>query len=324
MPQKNFKDVIARSPYIFTIGVAGDSGSGKTTFTRAIREIFGKDLVSTITLDDYHLFDREARKRAGITPLAPEANNLDLLGEHLATLKQGTAIQKPVYNHRTGTIEAPIVFMPTKILILEGLHTLFTPKLRDLLDVTLFVDPAEDVKECWKIRRDMERRGYHRKEVMTEIEQRRPDYESYIAPQSANAEAIIRVEFSRHGAGCGPENNIYSVTLCQEKLECGIRDVSLSIDLYSILSLSERNFVLEFNLHEIAGKMMGGITFDGELRYDVIRKLEENVEVQTGVRPISLFQRRDYVTATDIVQLILSWRIIHRRLAIEDGRADGQ
>jgi phosphoribulokinase len=324
MPRKNFKDLIGRSPYIFTIGVAGDSGSGKTTFTRAIREIFGKDLVSTITLDDYHLLDREARKRAGITPLAPEANNLDLLEEHLAALKQGKTIQKPVYDHRSGTIEAPVAFMPTTILILEGLHTLFTPGLRDLLDFTLFVDPAEEVKECWKIRRDMERRGYPRAEVMAEIEQRRPDYERYIAPQKANAEAIINIGFSRHGAGCGPENNIYSVTLCQEKLEGGIRDVSLSIDLYSILSLSERNFVLEFNLLEIAGKKMGAITFDGELRYDVIRKLERSVEQQTGVHPISLFHGRDYVTATDIVQLILSWRIIHRRLAIEDERADRQ
>ena len=58
----NFKEIIAHSPVIFTIGVAGDSGSGKTTFTNAIRQIFGPDLVSTITLDDYHRYDREERK----------------------------------------------------------------------------------------------------------------------------------------------------------------------------------------------------------------------------------------------------------------------
>ena len=52
----NFKEIIACSPVVFTIGVAGDSGSGKTTFTSAIREIFGLDLVSTITLDDYHRY----------------------------------------------------------------------------------------------------------------------------------------------------------------------------------------------------------------------------------------------------------------------------
>jgi phosphoribulokinase len=320
MPETNFKDVIAGSPYVFTIGVAGDSGSGKTTFTGSIREIFGKELVSTITLDDYHLLDRRERKKAGITPLAPEANNIALLEEHLAALRAGRVIQKPVYNHRSGRIEGPVSFAPTKIIILEGLHTLFTPGLRNLLDFSLFVDPAEEVKECWKVRRDMERRGYRRSEVLAEIEERRPDYLRYIAPQKEKAEAIVSIGFSRYGKGCGPENNIYSVTLCQDRLDRSIGEVGLSIDLFSILSLSDRNFLLEFRKHDIGGRRMGALTFDGELQYDVIRKLERSVEEQTGVQPISIFRGQHYVTATDIIQLILSWRIIHRRLFIEYGR----
>ena len=72
----SFKEIIARSPKVFIIGVAGDSGSGKTTFTNAIRQIFGPDMVVTITLDDYHKFDREERHRLNITPLHPDANNL--------------------------------------------------------------------------------------------------------------------------------------------------------------------------------------------------------------------------------------------------------
>ncbi|HSQ93059.1 MAG TPA: uridine kinase, partial [Methanoregula sp.] len=84
----NFKDTIATSPYIFTIGVAGDSGSGKTTFTQGIRDIFGSDLVSTITLDDYHRLDREGRKREGLTPLNPAANRIDLLEQHLIMLRR--------------------------------------------------------------------------------------------------------------------------------------------------------------------------------------------------------------------------------------------
>ncbi|HQN91944.1 MAG TPA: uridine kinase, partial [Methanoculleus sp.] len=122
MPPSDFKRVIAESPYVFIIGVAGDSGSGKTTFTHAIREIFGEDLVSTITTDDYHKYDRQQRRELGITPLAPEANQLDLLEEHLAELKAGRAILKPVYNHNTGRFDPPVPFSPTKILIVEGLH----------------------------------------------------------------------------------------------------------------------------------------------------------------------------------------------------------
>src|SRR5512139_3835774 len=141
MYHPNFKDTIAASPCIFTIGVAGDSGSGKTTFTQGVRSIFGNDLVSTITLDDYHRFDRDGRKEQGLTPLDPKANQIDRLEQDLIQLRRGVPINKPVYNHTTGIFDPPVIFSPKKILILEGLHTLFTPLLRKNLDFTLFVDP---------------------------------------------------------------------------------------------------------------------------------------------------------------------------------------
>jgi len=75
----NFKDTIAASPYIFTLGVAGDSRSGKTMFTEGIRSIFGTDLGSTITLDDYHSLDRDGRRKRGLTALNPKANRIDQL-----------------------------------------------------------------------------------------------------------------------------------------------------------------------------------------------------------------------------------------------------
>ncbi len=128
MYHPNFKDTLAASPYIFTLGVAGDSGSGKTTFTEGIRNIFGDDLVSTITLDDYHRLDREGRRKHGLTALNPEANDLARLQEDLILLKRGVPVEKPVYNHSTGTFDAPVIFHPKKILIFEGLHTLFTPE----------------------------------------------------------------------------------------------------------------------------------------------------------------------------------------------------
>ncbi len=156
----NFKDTIAASPYIFTLGVAGDSGSGKTTFTEGIRNIFGKDLVSTITLDDYHSFDRNNRRKQGLTALNPKANRIDRLEQDLIQLKHGVPVEKPVYNHTTGVFDPPVIFRPQKILILEGLHTLFTPTLRKYLDFTLFVDPTKEVKSDWKIRRDVKMRGY--------------------------------------------------------------------------------------------------------------------------------------------------------------------
>ncbi len=317
MYHPNFKDTMAVSPYIFTIGVAGDSGSGTTTFTQGIRDIFGSDLVATITLDDYHRLDREGRKREGLTPLNPAANRIDLLERHLIMLRRGVPIEKPVYNHATGTFDPPVIFRPKKILILEGLHTLSTPALRRYLDFTLFVDPVRDVKYDWKLRRDMAKRGYSEETALKEIARREPEYERYIAPQKEHADAVIGIGYSEYGESLGRERNVYRITLSQHRMKYTVETIDLSLDLYSILSLSERNFALKFQTCGQGGDRMGELVIDGELSAHVVNKLEQSIEEQTKVRPISIFRHREYVTAGDLARLILCWRIIHRRIFIE-------
>jgi phosphoribulokinase len=312
----NFIRTIASSDCIFIIGVAGDSGSGKTTFTRALREIFGDRLVSSITMDDYHTLDRAARAREGITPLHPAANDTALLERHLAELKAGRSIEKPVYNHETGTIEGPVTFSPTKIIIIEGLHPLSTPGLRRHLDVTLFVDPVDEVKYAWKIRRDVGDRGYHRDDVLAEIAARKPDYEAYVAPQKQYADAILRVAPSAYDPK--GQRGLYAVTLMQEQFDHTVRNITLPLDLFAMTSLAQRDFAIAFRAERLYGRKMGAVTFDGEFRYEVVRRLEEAVEEQTGVHPIRIFEGREYVTATEAVSLILAWRIINRRIFIEE------
>ena len=317
MPHPNFKDTIASSPYIFTLGVAGDSGSGKTTFTQGVRSIFGNDLVSTITLDDYHSLDRDGRREQGITALNPKANLLERLEQDLISLRRGVPVEKPSYNHTTGKFDPPAIFRPKKILILEGLHTLFTPTLRKYLDFTLFVDPAKQVKYDWKILRDVNVRGYSRDAVLKEIAEREPEYERYIAPQKEFADAVIGIDYSWYGQPLGKERNVYRVTLSQNRMKQSIENIDLSLDLYSILSLSERNFALEFVTSVQDGHKMGELIIDGELSEHVVKKLERSIEEQTRVHPISIFKDRNYVTAGDLAQLILCWRIIHRRIFLE-------
>jgi phosphoribulokinase len=320
MHHPNFKDTIAASPYIFTLGVAGDSGSGKTTFTQGVRSIFGNDLVSTITLDDYHSLDRDGRREQGMTALNPEANRIEQLEQDLISLKQGIPVEKPSYNHSTGKFDPPAIFRPKKILILEGLHTLFTPTLRESLDFTLFVDPAKQVKYDWKIMRDVTRRGYSHDAVLQEIAEREPEYDRYIAPQKEYADAVIGIDYSRYGQQLGKERNVYRVTLSQHRMTQSIENIDLSLDLYSILSLSERNFSLEFVTSQQDGHRMGELIIDGELNGHVVKKLELSIEEQTRVHPISIFRHRSYVTAGDLAQLILCWRIIHRRIFVETCR----
>ncbi|HOX35982.1 MAG TPA: phosphoribulokinase [Methanoregulaceae archaeon] len=314
----NFKEIIANSPRIFTIGVAGDSGSGKTTFTNAIRQIFGPDLVATITLDDYHAYDRKGRRLRNITPLHPDANNLDRLESDISTLKSGHPIHKPVYNHRTGTFDPPVFFLPQKILILEGLHTLFTPGLCDLMDFSIYVDPDKEVKYAWKRKRDMEKRGYSSAEVIDEIARREKDYEEYIAPQRCHADAVIQIRHSKYGKNLGESRNIYQISLLQNRMRRSIAEIELSIDLHSLLSFHDADFLIEFSNQQIACEKMRALIFDGELNYATIRALEKTIEHQTGVHPIQMFEQRSSVTATDIIQLILSWRIIHRRIFLEE------
>ena len=96
-----------------------------------------------------------------------------------------------------------------------------------------------------------------------------------------------------------------------------IRDIDLSLDLYSILSLSERDFSLKFGTGVQYGRRMGELIVDGELSLHVVKKLERSIEHQTKVHPISMFKDCEYVTAGDLVQLIINWRIIHRRIFLE-------
>ncbi|HUU76136.1 MAG TPA: phosphoribulokinase [Methanoregulaceae archaeon] len=317
-PRQNFKDIIASSSRVFAIGVAGDSGSGKTTFTNAIRQIFGSSLVDTITLDDYHIYNREQRSALGITPLDPQANALEKLENDIRTLKAGTGIHKNIYNHSTGLLEGPVYLPPARILILEGLHTLYSPGLRDLLDFSIYVDPAAAVTREWKIKRDMKKRGYSKREVSEEISRRMEDYHAYIAPQRKYADVVIEIGFSKYGRDLGWARNIYRITLVQSRLEKSLGQARLDIDLLPLLTSVTYSFMLEFRAIEKEGRQMGALTFDGEIPHDIIRRLERTVERQTGISPINIRSGTDPVTATDIARLMISWMIINRRIFLEN------
>ncbi len=305
-----FHRVLASVPGVYIIGVAGDSGSGKTTFTAMLRHLFGDQLVSTISLDDYHILDRDERKKRHVTPLAPEANNLEGLSNDLHVLKAGRSIEKMVYNHSTGTLEGPVEFSPSRILILEGLHTLYTEELRECLDFSLYVDPARDVKREWKIKRDTGKRGYSEQEVMEEIRTREADYYRYIAPQREVAGAIVHIAFSRFGRDAGWISNIYRTSLFLNPVPEISGPAGFSIGLSSLLSLEACPFCLEYTHQVLGSRSMAVLTADGEFNQQFIRSFARSMIDETGINPSVVFGGRPCLTPGDIIQLILCWRII--------------
>jgi phosphoribulokinase len=178
---------------VVVIGVAGDSGCGKSTFLTRITDLFGEDFVTVICLDDYHSLDRYQRKEQKVTALDPRANNFDLMYEQLKALKGGETIDKPIYNHETGLIDPPEKIVPNHVIVVEGLHPLYDERVRGLLDFSVYLDITDDVKIAWKIQRDMEERGHSYDDVLAAIESRRPDFEAYIEPQRGHADVVIQV-----------------------------------------------------------------------------------------------------------------------------------
>lgn len=310
----SFREAVAARKGVYLIGVAGDSGSGKTSFTRSVRHLFGDELVSTITLDDYHLLDREQRKKRNITPLVPEANNLPGLEKDLSNLKEGKAIDKMVYNHSLGTLEGPVRFRPSKIVILEGLHTLYSDALRESIDFSLYVDPADDVKQEWKLKRDMEKRGYTQDEVLQEIKNRQQDYERYIAPQKEYADAVIHIAFSHYGRDLGWLKNIYRTTLSQLPTRGAFPGADLELSLPALMTLLPGQFSL-FYSHEIhGGRTMATLTCDGEFDCQFISGITDFFADEAEVRLCQILEERKMLTPPDIVKALLAWRIMQEIL----------
>jgi len=206
---------MAASPVV--IGVAADSGCGKSTFMRRMTSIFGgesklldigretntlvSDMTTVICLDDYHKYDREGRKSNpefpdGITALAADCQDWDKMAADVGDLKADKAVSKPIYNHITGALDPNEDVASTPIVIFEGLHPMLDDRVDKMLDLTVYLDITDDVKFAWKAQRDIAERGATMEEVQAAIDARKPDFTAYVEPQKAKADIVVQVLLS--------------------------------------------------------------------------------------------------------------------------------
>jgi len=199
------------------IGIAADSGCGKSTFMRRLTSIFGgesklldigretntlvSDMTTVICLDDYHKWDRTGRKSNpewpdGITALHADCQLWDKMAADVTDLKAGKTVDKPIYNHITGELDPDETVSPTPIVIFEGLHPMYDDRVNEALDLTVYLDITDDVKFAWKAQRDIAERGATMDEVQAAIDGRKPDFAAYVEPQKQKADIVVQVLLS--------------------------------------------------------------------------------------------------------------------------------
>ncbi|CAG7621153.1 Uridine kinase [Paenibacillus solanacearum] len=178
------------------IGIAGGTGSGKTTVARSVIDRLGSNKVTFISQDNYykdhsHLSITE---RETINYDHPFAFDNALLLENLKQLKQGLTAQAPVYDFANHARQADrtIELEPNKIVIIEGLHVLSDEQLRDILDIKVFVDTDPDVRILRRVLRDIHERGRSIQSVYDQyLSTVKPMHEAFIEPSKKYADLII-------------------------------------------------------------------------------------------------------------------------------------
>ena len=179
---------------ILVIGIAGGSGSGKTTLMKNLVEKFG-DHVSVVSHDNYYKRHDELtyEQRCLINYDEPDAFETDLMARHLDALRQGQAIDCPVYDYTVHNRSDEVVRIePRPVIIVEGILIFADEALRELMDIRIFVDTDADVRLCRRIKRDVNKRGRTLESVLTQYQETvKPMHEKYVEPSKKHANLIV-------------------------------------------------------------------------------------------------------------------------------------
>lgn len=186
----------------FVIGVAGGSGSGKSTVSQQVLASFGSDVVSVVMQDDYY------RDQTNLTPEQRRKQNYDhpdafdwpLLVQHVQALRSGETIEMPVYDFTISNRSSEtITVKPAPVIVIEGLFALHDPDLRNMMSLKIFVDTAPDVRFIRRLQRDLAERARSVDSIVNQyMNTVRPMHKQFIEPTRRHADVILP-----HGAN-GP------------------------------------------------------------------------------------------------------------------------
>jgi uridine kinase len=183
-----------RKKYLL-LGIAGGTGSGKTTVARTLRDMVPNDQVSMLSMDSYYkdFPDLPLEERRKLNYDHPNAFDFDLLYEHLKALIDGQPIKVPEYSFelygRTGNYE---LVYPRPVIIVEGILLFYDERIRNLFDIKIYVDTDADVRILRRLRRDVEKRGRTLDSVINQyLDTVRPMHIQFVEPTKRFADFIV-------------------------------------------------------------------------------------------------------------------------------------
>lgn len=189
--QNYYEKKLTSKPYL--IGIAGDSGAGKTTLSNALETLFMKNNTSLVRGDDMHRWERGHDNWKDYTHLNPKANNLHSEFDFFNNLKNGKKIYRSEYNHQNGKFDEEKVVDVNKVIIFEGLHSFYLGPVRKMFDLKIFLKPDRELMKGWKVERDMKKRGHSQDKILGEIDRRENDSKQFIDIQEQHADITIEI-----------------------------------------------------------------------------------------------------------------------------------
>lgn len=177
------------------IGIAGGTGSGKSTLTARLRKHFGEHEVSVINHDSYYKRHDELpyEERCKLNYDHPDSFDTELLVEHLRALRRGETVQVPVYNYAIhNRSDKTVTVRPAPVIIVEGILIFASAELCDMMDLKVFVDTDADVRILRRIVRDVKSRGRTLDSVVNQyLTTVKPMHEQFVEPSKRKADLIV-------------------------------------------------------------------------------------------------------------------------------------